>query len=230
MSIAALVRALASAGATPEAIAIAVEAVEAAGAADTKRRADAAERKRRSRANAVTVTGQSQDKSGTVTATLPDKEKSPRTPLKEINPPASSLRSDAVSPATEKPPSTSKRVDCSSELVDRGVDRQVVEDWKQVRKAKDAGPITKTVIDALVREASKAGVSVEDAIRTCCERGWQGFKADWVLRQQQARAGPGRRDGYTTFAQVAEDLDNAIRDKDRFNNGPTFDGARVPAG
>ena len=91
-----LVRQMTAAGAPPEAIAIALEAVEAANDAvayatekDSERRRRQAERKARSRAaerdGHGTVTGQSQDKSVTVTPNSPLKESSP-TPPKENNP------------------------------------------------------------------------------------------------------------------------------------------------
>lgn len=71
MSIADLIRSMAAAGAPPEAIAIAVEALEAGAARDADRRAKQAERKRKSRLskdNSVTVTGQSRGMDRTVTA------------------------------------------------------------------------------------------------------------------------------------------------------------------
>jgi hypothetical protein len=64
MSLAAVIRRMADAGAPPEAIAIAVEAIEAVGAKDAERRAKQAERKRRSRDSHADVTGQSQDNPG----------------------------------------------------------------------------------------------------------------------------------------------------------------------
>lgn len=67
MSIAGLIRAMAEAGASPEAIALAVEAIEAVeGKLTAKREADR-DRKRRQRDRDVTVTGQSRDEDGTVT-------------------------------------------------------------------------------------------------------------------------------------------------------------------
>jgi len=90
MSIAALVRSMAAAGASPEVIALAVDAVEAVEAKIETGRALARERKRRQRAAASNddgdVTGQSRDTDGTVTSNPSlDKEKSPR-PSKEIKP------------------------------------------------------------------------------------------------------------------------------------------------
>lgn len=70
------------------------------------------------------------------------------------------------------------------------VAEQVVIDFKKLRKEKKAS-ITKTAIEGIRREASKAGLTLEAALMICCERGWQGFKADWV---SQARAGPNRQE------------------------------------
>lgn len=71
MSLATLIRNMIAAGATPEAIALAVEAIEARDEAEKARRARVAERKRQQRARdaedmSVTVTGQSQDSPETV--------------------------------------------------------------------------------------------------------------------------------------------------------------------
>lgn len=60
-----------------------------------------------------------------------------------------------------------------------GVDPQVVADFRKLRKAKKA-EITKTAIDGIRREADKAGLTLQAALTMCCERGWTGFKADWV--------------------------------------------------
>ena len=60
-----------------------------------------------------------------------------------------------------------------------GIPPQLVADFKKLRDKKKA-PITKTAIDGIQREASKAGLNLEDALRISCERGWTGFKADWL--------------------------------------------------
>jgi len=59
------------------------------------------------------------------------------------------------------------------------VDQQVWADWMQVRKAKRA-PITQTSLDEVKRQADKAGLTLTQAIQECVNRGWQGFKADWL--------------------------------------------------
>jgi hypothetical protein len=59
-----------------------------------------------------------------------------------------------------------------------GVDPQVVADFKALRKAKKS-TITATAIAGIKREAEKAGLTLESALRICCERGWAGFSASW---------------------------------------------------
>ncbi len=61
--------------------------------------------------------------------------------------------------------------------------RQIVEDWLTLRKTKKS-PVTETAMLGIEREARKAGLSVEDALKVCCERGWAGFKAEWISPQQ----------------------------------------------
>lgn len=65
------------------------------------------------------------------------------------------------------------------------VDQQVFSDWLAVRRAKRAGPVTPTVLAGMRREAAKAGIGLQDAIAHCCVAGWQGFRADWYLRDRQ---------------------------------------------
>lgn len=60
-----------------------------------------------------------------------------------------------------------------------GVSDSVWQDFQKLRKAKKA-PITETAIAGIKREAQKAGYSLQQALQTCCERGWIGFKAEWV--------------------------------------------------
>lgn len=63
-----------------------------------------------------------------------------------------------------------------------GVDKQVVADFRKLRKAKKA-EVTPTAVAGIVREATAAGYTLEQALKTCCERGWTGFKAEWVAGQ-----------------------------------------------
>lgn len=56
-------------------------------------------------------------------------------------------------------------------------------DWLQTRKAKKL-PLTQTALDGIRREAEKAGLSLDQAIAVCCERGWAGFKASWYEKDK----------------------------------------------
>lgn len=73
-------------------------------------------------------------------------------------------------------------------LSDEGIDSQVASDFLAIRKAKRA-PLTATALDGIKREAGKAGITLEDALRVCVERGWQGYKAEWDKREGQVLDG-----------------------------------------
>lgn len=77
-----------------------------------------------------------------------------------------------------------------------GINPQVVTDYLAVRKSKKAPPVSQTVFEGLQREADKAGYTIEQALKTCCERNWVGFNAEWVLndRRQTLRDKPSRMD------------------------------------
>ena len=66
-----------------------------------------------------------------------------------------------------------------------GVSDSVWQEFKSLRKAKKA-PITQRAIDAITIEANKAGWTLEKALEECVVRGWQAFKADWVVKPNPA--------------------------------------------
>lgn len=68
-----------------------------------------------------------------------------------------------------------------------GVPDQLFSDYMAVRKAKKAGPLTTTAVNGLIREAEKAGKTLEEAVTICCERGWQSLKAEWLTDRQAPR-------------------------------------------
>lgn len=63
-------------------------------------------------------------------------------------------------------------------LSQRGVSGQLADAWIKVRLAKRLA-ITELGLDAIQREAEKAGLTFVQAITICCEEGWGGFKAHW---------------------------------------------------
>lgn len=63
-----------------------------------------------------------------------------------------------------------------------GVDQKVWTDFMAIRKAKRA-PMTQTALDGIQREASKAGLTLQQALTSCIEWNWQGFDADWYAKR-----------------------------------------------
>ncbi len=74
------------------------------------------------------------------------------------------------------------------DLISLGVTEQIARDWLEVRKMKRA-PLTQTALDAIIKEAAKARLTLNDAIKSCVENSWQGFKADWYLNVNKSSNG-----------------------------------------
>jgi hypothetical protein len=54
-------------------------------------------------------------------------------------------------------------------------------DWTACRRK----PVTESVLVRIRREAAKAGISADEAIRTAAERQWEGFQAEWLASDRQ---------------------------------------------
>ena len=93
----------------------------------------------------------------------------------------SNARSTDVQPTNNHKPITNNHKPKNTNTVAPpvGVTDSVWQDWLKLRKAKKAA-VTQTALDGIQREADKAGVSLQSVLETCCERGWTGFKADWL--------------------------------------------------
>lgn len=87
----------------------------------------------------------------------------------------------------EEKTSRAPRFDAQAHLVSIGVDASIAADWIQSRKQLKATP-TQTAIDGIAKEAARAGISLADALALCCQRGWRGFKAEW-LKPDQVKTG-----------------------------------------
>jgi uncharacterized protein YdaU (DUF1376 family) len=75
-----------------------------------------------------------------------------------------------------------------------GVDAQVWDDWRELRKAKKA-PVTQTAVNRATAEAAKAGMSLNAFLSEWCGRGSQGLKAAWLESD--------KRNGSQSFAERA---------------------------
>lgn len=77
-----------------------------------------------------------------------------------------------------------------------GVKPEVLADFAAIRKAKRKGPVTAAVIEEICQQAHLAGLSLEQALQTCCDprRKWARFEASWL------QAAPG---GWASTATTA---------------------------
>ena len=60
------------------------------------------------------------------------------------------------------------------------VNPQVMADFAAVRATKRKGPVTATVVQDLSEQAALAGLTLEQAMKTCCTRNWARLEAGWL--------------------------------------------------
>lgn len=77
-----------------------------------------------------------------------------------------------------------QRFNFKNELIALGVSEEVADAWMQVRKTKRATN-TKIAFDRIAAEISKSGKTADECVRIAVERSWQGFQAEWVVRDAQ---------------------------------------------
>jgi uncharacterized protein YdaU (DUF1376 family) len=87
-----------------------------------------------------------------------------------------------VQPTNNQEPITNKK---NTSAPPDGVSQKVWQDFNKTRKTK----VTDTAIEGIRREAGKAGITLETALETSCERGWQSFKAEWIKGEMPQSSG-----------------------------------------
>ena len=87
---------------------------------------------------------------------------------------------------------------------------QVWTDFLTIRKAKGS-PLTATALAGIEREANKAGITLQAALETCCARGWQGFKAEWI--QREVTSASATRQGAVAMPMTFKERDEALARK-----------------
>ena len=88
---------------------------------------------------------------------------------------------ESLSPAIAPTPSPAKppKFDFKAELIKIGVSEQVASDFIAVRRDKKATN-TVTAFNAIHREILKANKPADTCIGYAVERGWKGFKSEWM--------------------------------------------------
>jgi len=110
-------------------------------------------------------------------------------PVIQSNPIQSESESESESEPI-KPPRKRGVASSSDKPVD--VSEEVWQSFKMVRNKKKAA-ITDLAILGIRREAVKAGITLEEAMTICCERGWAGFHADWIDKDKPGNRPPPRQ-------------------------------------
>lgn len=98
-----------------------------------------------------------------------------------LEPPPSSSSSSSSSEESKAEPRAARKAAITKP---DDVAVAVWQDFTALRKAKKA-PLTETALDGIREQAGQARMTLEAAMRMCCERGWQGFKAEWVAPGQR---------------------------------------------
>ena len=102
-------------------------------------------------------------------------------------------RSTTVQPTINHKPITINHKKIKNICTPEGVLETVWQDFVNHRKAKKAA-ISETALRGIKREASKANISLNDALQEICARGWTGFKAEWVTKTSNQNLSFAERD------------------------------------
>ena len=81
--------------------------------------------------------------------------------------------------SNRKEPSSNRKEPSELSAILGKIDSQLLADFRKVR-AKMKVEITLTAMRGFEREAQKAGMTLEQAIRVSTENSWRGFKAEWI--------------------------------------------------
>ena len=92
-------------------------------------------------------------------------------------------------------------------LAELGIKPGLIDDWLKLRNSHRA-PVTQTVLTRIEAEALKAKLPLAEVLALCCARGWRGFQAEWVTKDQGRAPPSGKqaaRDAYFAGRQAARD-------------------------
>lgn len=92
---------------------------------------------------------------------------------------------DSENPPVDQPKPKAKRVTKKQEginrLIELGCDEKYAHDWMVARKG---AQLTDSILENLTEQARKANITIAQAVEWSAKKGYQGFKADWYLKDQ----------------------------------------------
>lgn len=107
---------------------------------------------------------------------------------------------DSENPPVDQSKTKSKRISKKqtgiNRLVELGCDEKYASDWMTARKGAE---LTDSILENLSEQARKANISIAIAVEWAAKKGYQGFKADWYLKDQQPQQN--WNNGYQTSQQ-----------------------------
>ena len=106
-----------------------------------------------------------------------------------------------------------KKFNFKQELIDRGVDPEIAQDWMEVRRKKD-GANTKTAFNAVIKAVKETGLSWNDCIRIAAEENWRGFKAQWIIDRNERYQKDNKGFGSTKTQKAVESVATRIKSKE----------------
>lgn len=113
-----------------------------------------------------------------------------------------------LEPLTKEDTAQAPKFNFAKELEIMGVEENAITTWLAVRKKKKAVN-SEIALEALKREALKAGFSVNQAVLECCTKSWSGFSADWVINSSG-----GKKSTHNDFSSI--DYTKGINDDGSF--------------
>ena len=88
------------------------------------------------------------------------------------------IRTECVNHSPSSKLKGSKKADFEY-LIKLGIAEQIALDWLKVRKK----PVTETAIKFMTNEGKKCNLSIIQVITLCAERGWNGFRAEYLQNE-----------------------------------------------
>lgn len=83
------------------------------------------------------------------------------------------------------------------QFLDLGVNEEILKDWLQVRKEKKASN-TKTAFTRFINQVNLSGLTVNECVQICAEKGWKGFEAEWLTNLNRNNGITKKSNGYAT--------------------------------